>query len=126
MAADHHDRCGIVTWDICVAAGSWRPEYIVLLDPDTRLPLDVTAGFSARMVIANRSDGRGQELAELTVGSGLRLAAEGRLYFEPAEAVTSAWTWRRGHHHIELTHPSGRIVRVAAGPVTVSPELVTD
>lgn len=119
------EQCDVLKWDMCILAGSWQPSYITILDPDSGEPLDITSGYTARMVIAQRSDGRGLKLAEFTIGTGLRLASGGRLYFEPAEAVTSAWVWRRGWHQIELTHPSGRIVRVAAGLVTVSAELVT-
>lgn len=116
---------GVLDWPLHVAAGSWRPEHIVISDPGPPIvPLDLT-GCTARMVINSRRDGRGVVLATLSDSSGLRLTSDGRLYFEPTETVTSGWVWRHGWHQVELAHPAGRTVRVAAGPVSVSPELVT-
>lgn len=113
-------------WDLTVEAGSWNPSYIVLSDPDTNLPLDLTAaGYSARMVVATRSDGTGTVLADLDDGDVFRRTSTGRLYFEPPVAITSAWVWRFGYHQIELTMPDlTKPVRVATGRVRVSPDLV--
>lgn len=113
-------------WDLLVQQGSYEPQYIVLRDPDTNAALDLTAvGFAVHGVIATRPDGRGQVLADLPDASVWRRTADGRLYFQPLPAVTSAWTWRLGWHQIELTHPAtGYPVRVAEGLVRVSPEIV--
>lgn len=116
----------VLDWPITVLAGSWNPQYIVLRDPATEQPLDLTvAGYSARMVVATRSDGTGTVLADLADGVVFRRTAQGRLYFEPLPALTSEWVWRRGYHHIELARPdTTKPVRVAAGRITLSPELV--
>lgn len=114
-----------VVWDLTIDAGSWEPQYIELRDPTSNTLLDLTApGYTARMVVATRSDGTGTVLADLADSAVFRRTSTGRLYFEPPTAVTSGWAWRRGHHQIELTHPSGRTVRVAQGQVRVTPELV--
>lgn len=115
-----------ITWDLTIEAGSWEPQYIVLSDPDTGLPLDLTAsGYTARMVVATRSDGTGTVLANLTDGQVFRRTSTGRLYFEPPVAVTSAWSWRFGYHQIELTTPTAdRPVRIAFGRLRVLAELV--
>lgn len=114
-----------VVWDLTIDAGSWEPQYIELRDPTTNTLLDLTTpGYSARMVVATRSDGGGIVLADLTDSAVFRRTTTGRLYFEPPTAVTSGWAWRRGYHQIELVHPSGRTVRVAQGQVRVNPELV--
>lgn len=117
-----------ITWDLTIEAGSWEPQYIVLSDPDTNLPLDLTAsGYTARMVVATRSDGAGTVLADLGDEQVFRRTNTGRLYFEPAPEITSGWVWRFGYHQIELTMPTLDLpVRVAAGRVRVSPELVLD
>jgi hypothetical protein len=126
VSSDQPGRDTALTWPIRQEAGSWRPRWIVLTDPDTTPPepMDLTAGFTARMVIATRRDGHGVVLAELDHTTGLRLTADGRLYYEPDPEVTSSWTWRHGWHQIELYHPGAdKPVRVAQGPISVSPEL---
>lgn len=117
-----------ITWDLTIEAGSWEPQYIVLSDPDTNQPLDLTAsGYTARMVVATRSDGTGTVLADLDDGEVFRRTDSGRLYFEPPVEITSAWVWRFGYHQIELTMPDlTKPVRVATGRVRVRPELVLD
>lgn len=115
-----------IKWDLYVQAGSWDPQYITLTDPDTREPLDLTApGFSVHGVVATRTDGQGDILADLPDNSVWRRTTTGRLYFEPDPDLTSTWTFRRGFHQVEITHPVGQPVRIAAGLVLVSPELVT-
>lgn len=113
-------------WDLTVEQGSYEPQYIVLRDPDTNQPLDLTAsGFSVHGVIATRPDQYGQVLADLPDNTVWRRTSGGRLYFEPLPAVTSGWAFRLGWHQIELTHPAtGHPVRVAEGRVRVSPEIV--
>lgn len=116
-----------ITWDLYVEAGSYEPQYLVLRDPESGDLLDLTSGYSVRTVIATRPDGLGTVLADLDDADGVwRRTAEGRLYFEPPSAVTSAWTFRHGYHQVELSHPSGEQARIAAGRIRVSPELVTD
>lgn len=114
-----------ITWDITVEQGSWEPSYIALTDPTTGAPLDLTApGYSVRGVVATRRDGLGTLLATFPDGEVLRRTATGRLYFEPPTALTAGWSWRRGYHQVELTHPTGQTVRVAQGQILVNPELV--
>lgn len=115
-----------VAWDLTVEAGSWNPSYLILTDPGTGLPLDLTvSGYSARMVVATRSDGTGTVLADLADGQVFRRTTTGRLYFEPPVTLTSGWVWRFGYHQIELSPPAGLpTVRVAEGRVRVRPELV--
>lgn len=116
-----------VTWDLTVEAGSYEPSYLVLRDPETQEPLDLTTpGYTVHGVVATRSDGLGRVLADLPDGSVWRRTADGRIYFEPASAESSVWNFRRGYHQVELTHPSGETVRIASGAFRVSPELVTN
>ncbi len=115
-----------VQWDITVHAGSWEPEYITISDPTSGLPLNLTLpGYTVHGVVATRPDGSGTVLADLPDTSVWRRTTTGRIYFEPANAVTSGWAFRHGYHQIELTHPTGKTVRIAAGRFVVSPELVT-
>ncbi len=119
-------RMPAIAWNLHVEAGSWEPQYITLTDPETGQPLDLTApGYVVRGVVASRPDGSGTVLADLDDGTVWRRTTDGRIYFEPPNAVTSAWGWRHGYHQTELAHPSGKTVRIAAGRVTVSPELVS-
>lgn len=115
------------TWHLRVEAGSYEPQYIVITHPVSGAPVDLTeTGFLVHGVVATRPDGQGAVLLDLPETSGVwRRTNTGRIYFEPAAAVSSLWTFRRGFHHVELRHPIGQPVRVAAGRFTVSPELVT-
>lgn len=115
-----------ITWDITVEAGSYEPSYITITNPDTGAPIDLTqAGYNVSGVVATRDQGDGAVLLTLPSSSpAWRRTATGRIYFEPASAISAAWTFRQGWHHIELTHPSGQTVRVAQGRFVVDPELV--
>lgn len=117
-----------ITWDLYVEAGSYEPQYLVLRDPDTGDLLDLTQdGYSVHGVVATRPDGLGAVLVDLPEASGVwRRTAEGRIYFEPASATTAAWTFRHGYHQVELASPSADPVRIAAGRLRVSAELVDD
>lgn len=119
-----------IRWDIHVQAGSYDPEYILISDPDTRTPVDLTApGWEVTCVVASRSDGAGAELLRLPDGPGSvwQRSPDGRLIFAPSSQVSAGWpaTARRAHHQVELAHPSGQTVRVAQGRFRVDPELVT-
>ena len=80
-----------------------------------------------RLLVARPDGVRHRRFADLGDEQVFRRTNTGRLYFEPAPEITSGWVWRFGYHQIELTMPTLDLpVRVAAGRVRVSPELVLD
>lgn len=107
-----------------VQAGSYEPEYYLISDGDTGLPVDLTQpGYEVTGLVATRPSG-GQTLLELPDDSVWRRTTEGRIYFEPSSMDSSTWTFRSGYHQVELSHPSGETVRILEGRFTVSAELV--
>lgn len=114
-------------WDLTVYQGSWLPSYVIVRNPITGEPWDLTAaGFEARGVVATRPDGGGTVLTVLPDTTVLQRGSDGTVTFAPLPALTSTWGWRIGWHQIELHHPdTTKPVRIAHGRIRVSPELVT-
>lgn len=91
-------------------------------DPATGTPLDIS-GWSARGQV-RKWPGADTVLHEWSTTAGnLTLGVDGYLTITVSPAESSAWDWSEGRYDIELTKPDGDVIRVAAGPVMVSPEI---
>lgn len=112
-----------VRHNLTIQAGSFEPTYWLITDPVTGTPVDLTAsGFAVSGVVSTRFNGRGTTL--LTLGdTSFRRTTTGRVYYEPASAVSATWEFRSAFYQFELSHPIGQDIRFAEGIFLVSPEL---
>jgi hypothetical protein len=101
---------------------TWQCRWPVA-DPTTGEPVDLT-GWSARGQVRKWA-GAEPVLHEWSVDAdNLTLGVDGYLSITVDPAESSTWDWCDGRYDIELTDPNGtRVIRIAAGPVTVSPEI---
>lgn len=111
---------------IDVESGSYEPRYWLIADPITKQPLDLTvSGFLVTGAVQTRSNGTGA--AVLALPDALwRRTAQGRIYFEPPSATSSAWPSVNAYYQAEISHPSGETVRFSEGPFNVDTEFVKD
>jgi len=94
--------------------------------PNIRLagsPLN-PAGFSVRGQVRLRASSPTVLHSWSSTGSTPNATlAPGTALLRLDASVTSAWTWRRGEFDVELIDPEGRVARIAAGVICVSPEI---
>jgi hypothetical protein len=100
---------------------TWRCRWPVI-NPTTGAALNISA-WSARAQVRKWA-GADEVLHEWSTTAGnLTVGADGYLTITVTPAESTAWTWSEGRYDIELTDPTGEVVRIAAGPVMVSPEI---
>lgn len=109
------------TYNITIYQGS---DYALLaqwLDDDD-VPIDLS-DFDARMQI-RASAHAADTLADFDVDGGdITLDDQGNVRVDIGNAVSSAWTWRRGVYDLELESSGGSVTRLLEGTVTVDPEV---
>jgi hypothetical protein len=113
--------------DLYIQAGSYEPVVWTITDPDTGLPLDLTAaGYSVAGVVATRTNGTGTVLIDLVDDEVWARTAEGEIFFQPPSAVSSEWPAVAAYYQAYLYHPSGQRVRFAQGRFVVDADLIED
>lgn len=86
-------------------------------------PVNLT-GYTARMQIRASVSASGVLLDLNTDNGRLVLShAAGRVAIELDPATTAAFAWRKGVYDLELVSPSGGVVRLVEGQITVSREV---
>jgi hypothetical protein len=96
----------------------------VVSDPVTGLPINLSAGWTAKAQIRPSTDSA-TLLHELTSAGGtITLGADGKVTFKIAGAVSLAWTWIdvSAKYDCLLTGPVGQLIRILQGDVFVSPD----
>lgn len=91
-----------------------------LTNPDTGLPMDLT-GWTVHGQV--RETPESATVLYEWQSPGNAHTADGKVTITVAPAVSAAWLWSRGVYDIEATSPSGQVVRVSEGQVTVSREV---
>ena len=110
--------------DLYIQAGSYEPVVWTITDPDTGLPLDLTAsGYSVAGVVATRSDGTGTVLLELVDAEVWDRTSVGQIFFQPPSDVSTLWPSVSAYYQAELSHPSGQKVRFAQGRFVIDSDL---
>lgn len=100
---------------------TWSRAWMVT-NPDTGEPLDIS-GWSARGQVRKWA-GSPEVLHEWSATAiNITCGADGFVTVTVSPAESAVWDWCDGLYDIELTDPSDRVVRIAQGPVTVSPEI---
>ena len=109
--------------DLLIEGGSYQPVAFHVKDPETLDPIDLTAGYSASGTVADRADGRGRILLNLTPDM-FQLTSDGKLTFAPSSTTTERWArLDDSFYQVELHHASGQSIRVCEGRFRISPQL---
>lgn len=106
--------------DLVIEQGTtWGIAFPLLDEADQ--PADLT-GWSARAQVRTKV-GDSTVLYEWSSDGGNIEVGNGRAILTVPPAVSSAWTWRKGVYDLELTSPSGDVIRPVGGGVRVDPEV---
>jgi hypothetical protein len=84
-------------------------------------PVDLT-GYTARMLVKSRMGG--EEYFDAAAGVVID-PVEQTVRLTISAADTASFTWRIGVYDLELESPTGVVSKLAAGAVTVAPEVTT-
>lgn len=103
---------------VVTKGATWRYKW-TLTNPSTGIGIDLSSGYTARGQV-RAWYGSTEVLHEWSAPA---LRANGELEVTITGAESTAWEWWNGVYDIELTGPNSEPIRVAAGSISVSPEV---
>lgn len=111
-----------VNFDFEVEQGTDYSQIFIKKDSEGN-PIDLT-GYAAHFQVRARP-GAPVLLDRSTANDGIVIdGAEGAVYVVFTNELLVDAPWRRGKYQLELTSPLGKKSRLAAGVMSISPELV--
>lgn len=110
--------------DLCIKKGTtYDVRFFYWEDDECTIPVNLT-GASAEMQIRQEHSSTTVEWTGSTVGGELVITGgEGIVDVQIDSVTTTAFTFEEGVYDLELTMPSGDVIRMVEGSVTTVPEV---
>lgn len=104
--------------DLTIEQGTtWTHGFQVSVDS-----VPITSGWTVRSQVRARPDAD-TVLHEWSTSNGNASVDSGVVKLTVMPAVSSAWSWWFGYYDVEIISPTGVVLRVASGRVSVSAEV---
>lgn len=110
--------------DLCIPKGTtYDHRFYYWDDEECTIPVNLT-GATAEMMIRQDYSSTTAEWSGSTAGGGITInGGEGYVDVQIDSVTTTAFTFETGVYDLELTMPSGDVIRMVEGTVTITEEV---